>query len=253
MKAEILAFLSMYFFFIVSINLENRPDKIIFNKSWTDLKVHLIIFSVILGLLGIILSYFQKNKIKSHIKVTHELESYKQKFESLKDEYFKLCSDNIKDIFSDFFKSSQGNGRVSLYKHFDHSFKLLGRYSENPVYKKRGAEIYPDNEGFIAKGWQEKMYSINSIPKWEQKGSKYKNYVKKYCDISETRISNLTMKSCSYYVYRFDSPDSQNHYGVAVFEKINPELIEVENINQIFENNNSRLIALFKSMNSLKL
>lgn len=250
LKSEFLHFSSGYVFFLISF--KQASNKIVlFNNSWEQLNIYLIILALLLGLIGILISSREKEKRTNFSRIETELKDTKKILEKIKLEYYKLCNDMIKDIFSPFFISSHGNGRVSLYKHSGQNFKLLGRYSQNPEYQKKGIEIYPDNEGFIAKGWCNKTYKIDSIPQWDHKGSKYKSFIKKTCNISDNRINKINMKSRAYYVYRLDSFDSQAHHGVAVFETIDPEPIDTESINTIFKINDSRIVSLFKSMKSL--
>jgi hypothetical protein len=37
--------------------------------------------------------------------------------------------------------------RISVYRHRGGAFQMIGRYSDDPVYKRRGRPIYPDDEG----------------------------------------------------------------------------------------------------------
>jgi hypothetical protein len=172
--------------------------------------------------------------------------------EKIKLEYYGLCSDNIKEIFSQFFKESGGNGRVSLYKHEGHYFTLLGRAADNPVHSKRGQETYPDNEGFIALGWQQGTFQIHSIPAWAgRSGTDYRKFMKAKCQISDGRLKKLTMRSRSFYIYRFNNDNAQNPHGIIVFERISETPIEITNIHSAFEHHESQLISLLKSMRSL--
>jgi hypothetical protein len=66
-------------------------------------------------------------KEAERLRINIRLEVYKK-------EYYTLCSDNILNIFSDFYKT--GNERVSIYKHQGDHFTLLGRYAQDPNHNK---------------------------------------------------------------------------------------------------------------------
>lgn len=40
--------------------------------------------------------------------------------------------------------------RISVYRHRGGAFQMIGRYSDDPVYKRRGRSLYPDDEGSSA-------------------------------------------------------------------------------------------------------
>ncbi len=250
-KSELLGFSSGYTFLLADIK-SSSDTIVIFSKSWKELNTSLVVIGILLGVIGIIISAYEKRKQKKLTELTEELADTKAKLEKIKVEFYNLCSDSIKDIFQSFFATTNGNGRVSLYKHDGNSFMLLGRAVDNPVYNKRGLEIYSDTEGFIAKGWQQGTFEVHGIPKWTGKiGTEYRNFMKEKCEITDERLKNLTMKSRAFYVYRFNSPNAQNPYGIIVFEKLNDTQIQTATIDAIFASHGSQIVSLLKSMKSL--
>lgn len=238
------------FFLLMSDIKSSSEDKFVDGYSWKDLNLFFIILGSVMFFVGLIFSYKRNIKIEKLHSVEDDLHKEKQKNEMIKNEFFALCNNNIKDIFSDFYSSSNGNSRVSLYKHQGDKFVLLGRYSDNPAYSKSGLEQYNDDEGFIAKGWQSKIYEIHSIPQWKQNGSSYKSFMKINCKIDDIRLKGLTMKSRSFYVYRLDS-DTSNPYGVIVFEKMENSQINTNLIDNIFTHHKPQIINLLKSMKTI--
>ncbi|CAN0323646.1 unnamed protein product [Phaeothamnion confervicola] len=250
-KPELFGFSAGYLFVLADIKSDNET-KVLFEQTWKDLNTTLIVVGVALGLMGIILSAIEKGKQKTLSALNGQLTETKEKLEKVRHEYYSLCSDNIKEIFHQFFIESGGNGRISLYKHDGHSFTLLGRASDNPVHRKRGQEIYPDTEGFIAKGWQDGTYTINSIPAWVGKsGTDYRRFMRQNCDITDERLKKLTMRSRSFYIYRFNNNNADNPHGIIVFEKLSELPIQTAQINTAFQSHQTQLISLLKSMRSL--
>ena len=209
-----------YIFLLADIKSDST-NIVMFNENWKDLNTPLIITGILIGLISISMSAFEKSKQQSHKTLSDELKVTKSKFEKVKEEYYNLCSDNIKDLFSDFFGLTNGNGRVSLYKHHGTHFTLLGRFSNNPVYSMRGLESYPDNEGFIAKGWQQQRFEIHTIPEWKGNGR-------------------------AFYIYRFDNHDASNPHGIIVFEQMNDIQIQTATIDTIFQTHGTQIISLLK-------
>ena len=250
-KPELLGFSSGYIFLLADIKSSNETI-VIFNKTWRELNTTLLIIGILLGLTSIALSAIEKSRLKKLEEVSEELEKTKVKLGRIKTEFYNLCSDSIKDIFSSFFVTTNGSGRVSLYKHDGNSFRLLGRAAENPEHNKRGLETYPDDKGFIAKGWQQGSFEVHNIPKWNGKnGAEYRNFMKANCAIDDERLRKLTMRSRSFYIHRFNNPNAQNPYGIIVFEKLNETQIETTLINTIFQTHSLQIVALLKSMKTL--
>lgn len=250
-KSELLGFSSGYIFLLADIKSSNKTT-VVFNKTWEGLNTYLVCTGVLLGIISIFHSAYEKGKQRNLKVLSEELTNTKAILNKVKSEYYNLCSDSIKDIFKDFFATASGNGRVSLYKHDGNSFKLLGRAADNPEHSNRGLEIYPEDEGFIALGWQNGHFEIHDIPHWSGKsGANYRNFMKARCNINDDRLKKLTMRSRSFYVYRFNNSTAQKPYGIIVFEKLNENQIQTGTINTIFQTHETQIVSLLKSMKSL--
>ncbi len=249
-KTELFTLSSGYIFLLADIKNGNT-NLVFLNKSWDDLNNWLVAVGIILAFVSIILSYFEKLKQESHEKTVTELVSVKKKLEAVKVEYYKLCSDHIREIFHGFFAESEGSGRVSLYKHDGSFFKLLGRYSNNPIYNKIGRDIYPEDEGFIAQGWENEKFEVHGIPKWTKNGSAWRNHIKGLCKIDDEKLRKIKMKSCSFYIHRFNNEDARNPHGIIVLEQLKSDEISSDVILNIFNEHEKQIISLLKSMKSL--
>jgi hypothetical protein len=222
--------------------------------TWKDSSYFLIVLSIISYFISFYISNSRELEFKNFKEVKNKLKVAVESNKKLRDQYYYLCSEYINDVFNNFFESTGGGGnsRVSLYKHSDNHFKLLGIHSDNPLYNKRKETLYPDDSGFIALGWQNRTFSIFNIPEWKKSGSEYKSFVKSKCGITDERLSSINMHSRSYYIYRFDNNTGDgNPYGIIVFERINESEIPVELINNIIEQHKKQISNLLKSMNAL--
>lgn len=243
-SSELIIAIAGYFFLLTDIR-NNNTETVIFNYTWKQLNNTLLIIGAFFSLLAIYLSYNFQKKFKSYDEIFTKLNNSKN-------EYYKLCSDIIKNSFDDFFQNSSNNGRVSMYLHQSNNFVLLGRYSNNPNYNAKGREIYPHNDGLISKGWIDSVCVINNIPQWKNNGQKYITYVNQIKSIDKDTIRNMKMKSRSFYIKRIDNEDSRTPHGIIVIEQMNPNQIDNNMVDVILEKYQSNLIVLFKSMKSIK-
>ncbi|NRT13593.1 hypothetical protein [Flavobacterium sp. 14A] len=243
-SSEVLIMISSYLFLLTDIR-NNNTEIVIFNYNWKELNTILLVSGGITSLISICLSYAFKKRYDSYEDVLN-------KFNNSKKEFYKLCSDIIRNSFKDFFDNSFSNGRVSIYMHQNNNFILLGRYSNNPNFNSKGRESYPDNEGLISKGWLDNTYVINNIPVWANKGQKYIKCVNLIKSIDTEVIKKMKMKSRSFYIKRIDNEDSRLHHGIIVIEQMDPRPIDSTLIEDILDKHEPNIIVLFKSMNSVK-
>lgn len=235
--------------------LSLMPDKIfISDYTWKDSTIVLIVLSFITYGISFFILQSKDKEFKTFKEVEKKLNVAENSNLKLREQYYSLCSEYIRDVFGEFFglTGGEGNSRVSLYKHKGESFKLLGRYSDNPMFNKRKETSYPEGSGFISYGWQNGSYGIHNIPAWKKNGSEYINYVKNVCDITVERLKDITMHSRSYYIFRFDNKEGDGKpYGIIVFERMSEKEIPKDFINIIISKHNKQIANLLKSMNAL--
>jgi len=236
--SEVLIFVSGYLFLLADIKNDNKSI-IISSLSWEKLNNAILILGVITSIISIFISATQKQKLRN------------KNFTKLKNEYFKFSSDFIRNSFDEFFKNSSNNGRVSMYLHQNNKFILIGRYSNNPNYNKKGRKEYSDNEGLISKGWLEGTCVLHGIPEWRGQGKNYYQKVKSVKNISLETVKDLNMKSRSFYVKRIDNEDSRTPHGIIVLEQAKSNAIDNNIVEDIFEKDISNFILHFKGLKSL--
>lgn len=241
--SEILTVTSGYLLALVGV--KNTSQKIVmFNWTWEQLSPFIVIISCTMILVSLILRAFRNKKLKSS-------EALQENFIKLKDEYYKLCSDNLRVIFKQFV--GQPKTRVSIYKFEDNHFKLIGRYSKTPNFNTKGREKYNSTEGFIATGWDNGEHAEYGLPLYEQGSAEYIKQITAKCNIPKRTIKRMNMKSSSFYVKTVENEegDSRVHLGIIVFEKISADAIDKTVINQLIDSNVELLRTIFKSMKTL--
>ncbi|MBF0598453.1 hypothetical protein [Faecalibacter rhinopitheci] len=247
---EFIGVTSAYLYLLADIKNDSE-NKIIFDLNWKDLNNFLVYSGVILAFLYLYLNYKNKKNFVNDSLLLSENNELKESLKNSKREFYKLCSDIIRSTFTDFYFSSNGNGRISIYKYDNNSFTLLGRYCPNPLFNGPGRAHYAENEGLIAKGWQKDEFIEFNIPKYSKKGREWKRYMKSICNISDSSLETIKMKSCSFYIQRINNEDSRNPLGIIVVEMLNPEKIDDQYIKHQLELNKETISSLIKSMKTI--
>lgn len=141
------------------------------------------------------LNFTSKEELKKH-KYALENEN-----NMLKSSLESLPEDMIKIFYKHF---NLGNeDRITVYRVQDNEwFYNVGRFSENPFFRKGGREKYPIDEGFIGACWANGEYRITNLPNFDKDPERYFNEVVKRVKIDIEVLKNLTMKSRSYYCKR---------------------------------------------------
>lgn len=249
-RAELFTFIGTYLFFISGLK-SNSTDIVVFNKTWEEITPFIIFLACIITLTTIVLSILAKRKKKNLQEYKEAYENLQERLDTIKSEYYKLCSDNIRFLFQDFFENSRGNGRVSLYKHTENKFILMGRFSINPAYNRKGREIYSDNEGLINVGWEKGCVKLFNIPAWVGNGREYKSAIRKHCEISDNTLKLISMKSCSFFIKRIESEDARNPLGIVVFEQLQSSEIDSKSLEDILDFYKFPIETYLKSMKTV--
>ena len=134
------------------------------------------------------------------------------------------------------FLEMKNHDRISLYVLNGEEFRIIGRYSENPYYKRIGRKKYPSDCGYIAKC----LNNNNGNPYFVRVGlpknlDKYAERVSKETGMSVDVIKNLSMKSRSYFT-RVIKDSSDMNVGILVIESTKENFsISIDEMNNKLE------------------
>lgn len=127
--------------------------------------------------------------------------------------------------------------RLSLYIHYaEHDYFVpCGRYSPNPKFRKPGRTSYPDNQGCIARGWQNGWHFDASFP---EDMKDYRSYCLREYGVPNTIHNRIRMRSRVYAVKRLDDPMG-NQLGVLVIEALEHDRFDeqglLDNLNGVVD------------------
>lgn len=140
--------------------------------------------------------------------------------------------------------------RISLYKFIDDKFYVLGRFSSNPEFKKRGRNSYK-KEGLIFKAWQLGKYFKNSgipIPNMSTRPKLRKGYYKVLNDIAridEETVWKMNMKSRSFYLKALKDSGNVENTSIIVIESLNDNGFQSDAIDAILSSEEERKLVTF--------
>ncbi len=182
-------------------------------------------------------------------KIENELEEYRTKH--------KIISEQVRNLFDgylynlanrlEFGKESDNNERISLYIHDqNNTFIPCGRYSANPQYRKPSRTSYPDNEGCIARGWENGWHFDNKFPCPNSKKSKYGDYCSQKYNIPKNTTRDVKMKSRVYAVLSIKN--NGDPFGVLVVESTKEDRFIEDQIKPILQGQNDFLAETIRQL-----
>ncbi|KQX69214.1 hypothetical protein [Paenibacillus sp. Root444D2] len=201
-------------------------------------KLYYLVPAIAVFLIGYIHSVSKQATISD---LTEEHEDAIEQRDSLRNELEAIPERIIKSLFYLFnFTYSE---RITIYRFNESEFVPVGRYARNAEFKKNGRQSYPKHEGFIGLAWINGDSISSELPDPNRAKQGYVNMVKNQCSIDDMTISNMQMKSRSYYCKNLDNSDGEP-VAVIVFESINPQLpTDVEEIKKILNGSIGQLLT----------
>jgi hypothetical protein len=215
---------------------------------------------VVIAILTGLMSLETKRKIKEledeNQKMSEEGNNLSNKIIQLENDIEELNSDFISlfntQIAVIFYKLSFGaNERISIYKHENDKFIILGRYSSNPVYTKIREKIYPDNEGFIQLAWENESgeHYIDNIPEPKNGNIKdYLNVICSSCSINKERVKSMRMRSRNYYSKSLNDITGMKRNAIIVIESTDIQKLNREKISEILGEQEKNLTIFMDKM-----
>lgn len=178
-----------------------------------------------------------------------ELENYQSKYDVVSDQVRNLFDGYLYNLANrlDFGKSSENNERISLYIHDkNNNFIPCGRYSANPKYRQPTRTSYPDNEGCIAKGWENGWYFDDNLPCPNAKLRDYIDHCLHTFQIPRNTTRAMKMKSRLYAVMSINN--NGDIFGVIVVESTKENRFSEQEIKPLLEEQNDFLAETIKQL-----
>ncbi|UDK97156.1 hypothetical protein EYB33_12975 [Lysinibacillus sphaericus] len=207
---------------------------LLYTIEYTKDLVIKIPFHWVISLVLFIWAWVQTSRnFVSKKELTNNISSLENENGMLKSNLESIPENMVKIFYKHF---NLGNeDRVTVYRVKDNEFFIpVGRFSDNPSYKKSGRSEYPLDSGFIGKCWTDGEFKIQNLPNYNRNQEKYIEQVKKKCDIDENLLKGLNMKSRSFYCKRLTF-NGDEPIAVVVIESFNTSLPDTTEYNQFLE------------------
>ncbi|QCR33138.1 hypothetical protein [Lysinibacillus sp. SGAir0095] len=171
----------------------------------------------VVGLLLFLAGWIQTNyHFESKQKLRSDISSLENANGMLKSNLESIPDNMTKTFFKHF---GLGNkDRVTTYRVDENEFFIqVGRYSDNPIFKKGGRGKYPINEGFIGECWVNEEVKVTNLPDFDKNPDRYYDEIAKKCTIEKAVVNKIKMKSRSFYCKRL-SFNGEEPIAVIVIE-----------------------------------
>lgn len=177
-------------------------------------------------------------------------ETFKSALKSVGDDYFGIWK-NILSIWAgelDFTASE----RISVYKHSGSAFLMLGRYSLNPNFAKRGRATYPANQGCIGEAWRSADGSCisNRLPDPTKNLQDYQRAQEQAWNIPRDVTRDLSMKPRVIAAFCVLDATGTQRQAIVVFESTKVRTLNEATLRQYLEQRGASQVVLM--MDALK-
>lgn len=127
--------------------------------NWRSTYGYIFVFSILGSLVGQMVQLLDSpGKRSLQIEFKKAVAALSEREES----DLAIIKDELRIIFN--ILSFNSSERISLYIHQNQSFVMIGRYSSNPDYDKRGRGIHEEDQGVIGRAWREGEAYVNDLP-----------------------------------------------------------------------------------------
>ena len=194
-----------------------------------------------------ILALNKKIKEKSYKKLTSELTEANLQLDQVSENIYNMFDGVMLSLSQKFGFEKSTKARLSLYVNDDDKSRFVpcGRYSPDPVLRKKGRSSFSHGQGCIWKCWQNDFHFDNNMPAGRVA---FRRHQLKEYDIPEETCEILQMKPRLIAGKRIDDA-LDNELGVIIIEAKNPDTFTEDHIRRVFESSVedlSRLILTLK-------
>ncbi len=168
-------------------------------EFWTAL---LIVVLTMLSLLFFVLNLQRGRRFSAIQQENESLKKQVLTYDTVIDEHTDRLLSSFAKTHLKFGSISGCYERITIYVHDPLGYFVpIGRYSDNPEFQKKGRSKYQDNQGFIAKAWQENYYFKNDYPDPSANPIQYTDYLRSE-GLPANTINKIKMKSTLLFGYR---------------------------------------------------
>lgn len=199
------------------------------------------------SILGIFsLSINKKFRDKSYKKLEKEFNEATFKLDKVSENIYNMFDGVMLSLSQRFDFENNTKARLSLYVNDEDKERFVpcGRYSPDPVLRKKGRSSFSHGQGCIWKCWKNDFHFDNNIP--NAKKAK-QTYNRKEYDIPQDTYKVLKMQPRLISGKRISDPMG-NELGVVILEAMNPDQFIEEDVSSKFERSSDELGRLILTL-----
>lgn len=133
--------------------------------------------------------------------------------------YRKKLEENLQNV-ANFILELRVEDRITIYRPHQKNVTKLARFSQNVALITDGRTYYPRDEGFIAKalGTSNRYVIKQNLPDPNAGIDAYVRSIQEACDIPESVIKSINVKSRAYAVFALEDETTQQAEAIVVIE-----------------------------------
>jgi len=119
--------------------------------------------------------------------------------------------------------------RISVYRHADNAFTMVGRHAMLPAFDKPGRSVYPVDQGVIGSAWRagSGQCIVQDLPDPESEFDAYCARSLEEWQIPSDVVQSMTMKPRSVAAFALNDHLKSSRHAIIVFESTDPERFSV--------------------------
>jgi hypothetical protein len=187
---------------------------------------------------GLILvgTYASVRRTQTVAPLKAELERFQTMLERMTGLHYELCSTTLARISRETFGYGDTE-RITVYRHRGgNAFQVMGRHSEDPVFKERGRPVYPADQGVLGHAWRHRRASAE-LPDPQQERERYYRVLEDDWGIDRKVAEDFTMKSRSLVACALFEPKGIDPVAVVVVESTKVGILDKERIAEVIDVN----------------
>ncbi len=123
---------------------------------------------------------------------------------------------------------TQGRASIFLTQADGESCLLVGRFSDNPTYKRPSRSSYSLTQGCMGRAWTDSEHEALDMPDTASTVTEWVNYQAKAYGMPKEEAKALPMKSRRYAGVRVDDSMGRQHFGVVIVESEKPRGVSLD-------------------------
>jgi len=181
------------------------------------------------ALLIVVGTYAGIKRARTVAPLEKKLERFETILERMVGLHYDLCSTTLARISRETFSYGDAE-RITVYRHRgQNAFQVMGRHSENPIFKSLGRPIYPADQGVLGHAWRHRVATAE-LPDPDKEPDQYFRVLKDEWGIDRDVAENFTMKSRSLVACALFEPKNIDPVAVIVVESTEVGILDKEKV-----------------------